>query len=195
MRLQPVPLAVAGLAAAAFLVYVLQALQGPPGLAAAKEADRLLADGKAQAALAAYDAALQADPDLLPARLGRALALAAAGEDGEAERALDALVLALRPAAADDRRRSFLAAALANRGILRDRGGRHAEALLDYQAALRTAPAAVAGPGVIDRMLYGGGASSLAERAAYLERQLALPPEQRLLALPPADRQQRPTTR
>ncbi len=192
MRPHAVPLAVAALAVLGFVAYVVQVLDGPPGLADAKAADRLLADGKPQAALAAYDEALRADPDLLPARLGRALALAAADDETAAERALDTLVMALRPTAGDSARRPFLAAALANRGILRDRQGRHDEALVDYRAALRADAGTVAGPGVLDRMLHGAsGTSSVAERAAYLEQQLALPPERRRLDCP-GERQQQP---
>ena len=48
------------------------------------------------------------------------------------------------------------------------------------------------GPGIIDRVIYGTPApATVRDRAIYLEKQLALPPERRLLRAPEIDAAQR----
>ena len=86
------------------------------------------------------------------------------------------------------------AAAHANRAILLDRQGRHQEALQGYERALALDPALDQGPGWLTRFLRNQSRPPvrLSERAAYLRRQLAQPPEQRLLSVPELDARERP---
>ncbi len=87
---------------------------------------------------------------------------------------------------------AVLAAAFANRGILHDRGGRYAAALADYRQALAVDAGAVDGPGLFHKILYGNAQpSNIAKRADYIEQQLALPEDQRLLRVPEIDARQR----
>ena len=88
--------------------------------------------------------------------------------------------------------RGTLAAAYANRGILRDRGGHYKEALDDYISALKTDMGALDGPNIFDKVLYGTPRpSTVQKRAQYLYEQLKLPPEKQLLRVPEMDAQQR----
>ncbi len=100
--------------------------------------------------------------------------------------------LAPKVAADDTTGRGVLAGAYANRGILHDREGRFEAALADYRKALAIDAGAVDGPGLMDKILFGNAQpSTVAKRAAYLERQLALPEDQRLLRVPELDARQR----
>lgn len=188
-------LAIALLVLFGFLALVRPMLRdGPPGDFETRQGDILLTDKDYRAALARFDQALAVSPGHRGAMMGRAIALMADGRAGEAEQAFGQLIafLAATLAADDATGRGTLAAAYANRGILRDRAGRPAAALADYRAALAVDAAAVAGPGLVDRVLYGTPrASSVAKRAAYLEAQLKLPEEERLLRLPERDAAER----
>ena len=69
-----------------------------------------------------------------------------------------------------------LAAAYANRGIIKDRNKNYEEALKDYVKALGIDHEAVAGPGLGTIILnYKFKSSSVKERALYLNEQLQLP--------------------
>lgn len=167
---------------------------GPPGDYETRRGDILLSDGSYAAAIAQFDRALAIAPAHRGAIMGRAVALMESGESGAAEvefgRLIDLLASSLD--AADRTGLGTLAAAYANRGILRDRDGRAADALADYRRALQIDPGAVDGPGLVDRVLYGmPDAATVAKRALYLEAQLALPPEQRVLNIPELDARQR----
>ncbi|MCB1758647.1 MAG: tetratricopeptide repeat protein [Gammaproteobacteria bacterium] len=83
-------------------------------------------------ALKSFDSALEEVPDHLGALMGRGLALAEFGREEEAIASFDCLIEVLGEPARD----GALAAALANRGIIHDRAGRHAQALKDDRAAL-----------------------------------------------------------
>ena len=153
-----------------------------------------LEDGKHDEALDHFAKALAEQPDHRGALMGRALVFIQAEryEDAIAELTylIDFLNRTLTPD--DSTGRGVLAAAFANRGIVFDRTAQYERAFEDYVAALRTDEGAVDEPGVIHKVLYGiPNPSSVRKRAAYLQRQLKLPPEQRLMRVPELDAKQR----
>lgn len=188
-------LVIALLVVLGFLLIVRPMLKdGPPGDFETRQGDILLGDRNHAAALARFEAALAVSPGHRGAMMGRAIALMQDGRTAEAEAAFDRLIAFLTATlTADDHTgRGTLAAAHANRGILRDRDGRPVAALADYRAALAIDAGAVGGPGLVDRVLYGTPRpSSVAKRAAYLDAQLKLPEEERLLRVPARDADQR----
>ena len=81
-----------------------------------------------------------------------------------------------------------LAAAYANRGIIKDRNKNYEEALKDYVKALGIDHEAVAGPGLGTVILnYKFKSSSVKERALYLNEQLQLPEDERVLNIKELD--------
>ena len=81
-----------------------------------------------------------------------------------------------------------LAASYANRGIIKDRNKRYEEALKDYVKALGIDYEAVAGPGLGTIILnYKFKSSSVRERALYLNEQLQLPVDERVLSIKELD--------
>ena len=81
-----------------------------------------------------------------------------------------------------------LAAAYANRGIIKDRNKKYQEALEDYIKALGIDHKAVAGPGLGTVILnYKFKSSSVKERALYLNEQLQLPEDERVLSIKELD--------
>jgi len=149
-------------------------------------AHRAFSDGDYRLARADFAAARIERADDREARFGEALALLQLGDHAGAERLFDALVA--------DPDADGAAYVLANRGILRDRAGRHEEALLDYEMALRLDPTLADGPGFMTRFLRNQveHPPTIADRARYLRAELAKPPTERLLAVPAADARQRP---
>lgn len=166
----------------------------PPGDYQTRQGDILLGDGHWDEAIERFDAALAVSPGHRGALMGKAIALLQGGRNDAAEAQFGALIAELQGSlAADDvTGRGVLAGAYANRGILRDREGHYEAALADYRQALAIDAEAVEGPGLMHRILYGNTRpSTVRERAAYLERQLALPENQRLLHVPELDALQR----
>lgn len=188
-------LALTGVVLIAFVVW--GAMGGytrmPPGDYETKQGDILLEDGKLALALNRFEAALAANPGHRGAMMGRAISLLQQGRTEAAEEAFGDTIAFLEKAAPDDATgRGALAAAYANRGILYDRGQQPERALADYRRALAIDAGAVSGPGLVDRVLYGTpDAASVARRVAYLEAQMRLPPEQRVLSRPEIDSRQR----
>ena len=81
-----------------------------------------------------------------------------------------------------------LAAAYANRGIIKDRSKDYKGALKDYIKALGIDDEAVAGPGLGTVILnYKFKSSSVKDRALYLNEQLQLPEEERILSIKELD--------
>ena len=81
-----------------------------------------------------------------------------------------------------------LAAAYANRGIIKDRNKNYEGALADYLKALGIDHEAVAGPGLGTVILnYKYKSSSVKERALYLNEQLQLPEDERVLSIKELD--------
>lgn len=169
-------------------------LSRPQGDYEVRKGDILLTDGKYDEALVWFDRALARTADHRGALMGRAIALMQSGRSDQADAELTALIARLGAALAEDdpTGRGVLAGAYANRGILRDRAERYEDALADYRQALAIDRAAVAGPGIFHRILYGNTRpASVEERARYLADQLARPPAERVLRLPEADARQR----
>lgn len=164
---------------------------GAPGDYETRQGDIRLGHGDYGAALERFEAALAIAPDHAGAAMGRGIALMQSGRREAAEAQFDQLIGRLANGGGSRAERAALAVALANRAILRDRAGRHAEALADYEAALINDRRVLAGPGLVDRLLTGTPrASTVADRARYLREQLALPADARLLTMPKLDDRQ-----
>ncbi len=166
---------------------------GEPGDYQVRVGDQRLSEGDYDAALAAFDQALEDMPDHRGALMGRALVFMQSDRHEEAFAEFAYLIDFLTRAVAQDdiTGRAVLAAAYANRGILHDRRGEYREALDDYIRSIRVDEGAVDGPGVIHEILYGYRSSTVRDRARYIHEQLQLPEDQRVLALPERDDEQR----
>jgi tetratricopeptide (TPR) repeat protein len=166
----------------------------PPGDYEARQGDILLTDGKYDAAIERFEAALAVSPDHRGALMGKGIAYLQSDRPTQAEAVFTHLIDMLPGTlAADDATgRGVLSGAYANRGILRDRLGRHEAALADYRQALAIDAEAVEGPGLLHRILYGNAhPATVRQRAGYLQQQLALPESERNMRLPEADARQR----
>ncbi|MGZ9021352.1 MAG: tetratricopeptide repeat protein, partial [Rhodoplanes sp.] len=166
----------------------------PPGDYEVRQGDILLTDGKYDAAIGRFNAALAVSPDHRGALMGKGIAFLQSDRPAQAEAVFTHLIDMLpRTLAADDTTgRGVLSGAYANRGILHDRLGRYEAALADYRQALAIDPEAVAGPGLLHRILYGDARpAAVRQRAAYLEHQLALPESGRVMRVPELDERQR----
>ncbi|NKB21694.1 MAG: hypothetical protein GKS01_14480 [Alphaproteobacteria bacterium] len=165
-----------------------------PGDYHTRAGDILLSDKKFDKALASFNDALKEMPNHRGAIMGRAIVFMQSGKIREANAELTYLIKFLTKSLKPDdpTGRGVLAAAYANRGILKDRQGKYKEALADYIEALKTDEEVVEGPGVIDKILYSSGrTSTVRKRAQYIYKQLQRPPEKRLLKIPELDAQQR----
>ncbi len=165
----------------------------PPGDFDVKAGNIHLEIGEFEEALADYDAALKASPDHRGALMGRAIAFLSMERMAEAEAEFDYMITYLEKNLEPDDAtgQGVLAAAYANRGIMHDRLGNYELALEDYKQALRIDHGAVEGPGVVDKILHIADPSNVLMRAKYLQEQLALPEEQRLMRVPEEDAKQR----
>ena len=173
---------------------VLPMVQSPPGDYETRQGDILLGDGKFDEALTRFDEALAVSPDHRGALMGRALVFIQSEDYPAAEAELTYLIRFLtRTLQQNDLTgRGALAAAYANRGIVRDRLGHYRKALEDYVEALRTDEGSLAGPGLFEKIIYGTPRpSTVRKRAQYIHEQLQLPPEKRLLRVPEIDSRQR----
>ena len=108
----------------------------------------------------------------------------------EAEETLSKLIIFLEKNLESDDKTGIgtLAAAYANRGIIKDREKNYNGALKDYVKALGIDHEAVAGPGLGTVILnYKFKSSSVKERALYLNEQLQLPKDERVLSIKELD--------
>ena len=155
-----------------------------PGDYAHAAGSKFFADGQYAEALESYEDALTVAPKHYAARVGRAETLILLGREQDAIDAYDELI-----DEQPDEARLY-----ANRGIAYDRTARHEAALANYQKALSLGADAVEGPGWLTRFLRNQAERppGVAERARYLREQLALPENERVLALPEQDDAQRP---
>ncbi len=179
---------VAGLLPLGYMAYQAVVSGRDPGELAAIAGERALKDGRYERALEEYREALEQDPDHRYAVLGKATALQ---EMGELERAIavyDRFLEEIDPG---------FAGAYANRGIAYDRLGEHERALADYRKAVDLDASVNEGPDWLTRFFHVNpdGQPSIAERAGYIEEQLALPPSERKLRDPERDQEQRAYTR
>lgn len=187
-------MAVATVVMFSFWAVVRSYVQTPEGDYEVRQGDIMLGDGDNDAAIERFNAALAVSPDHRGALIGRALAFLQAGRHVEAESEFTYLIDYLQKNLQSDDITgvAVFAAAYANRGILYDRTGRYEKALADYIQALRIDEGAIDGPAIVDRVIYGTPRpATVRKRALYLQRQLALPEEQRILQIPEKDDEQR----
>ena len=166
----------------------------PPGDYETQICDQRLKDKLWDQAIEQANIALEKNPKHRGAMMCRALVFINKKEYLDATKELTALIEFLNKTLQDDdlTGKGTLAAAYANRGIIKDRKGQYDEALKDYIKALEVDHEAVAGPGLGHKIIYMiNKPSSVRDRAQYIHEQLQLPPEKRLLKLPEADAEQR----
>ena len=169
-------------------------VQAPTGDYEVRQGDILLSDGRYEAALERFNAALAISPDHRGAVMGRGLVFLQSERYLDAEAEFTYLIEFLRDNVEPDDATGVAvhAAAYTNRGIIYDRTGRYEKALADYIEALKIDEGAVDGPSLIDRVIYGTPRpATTRQRAIYLTEQLALPEDQRVLRIPEKDAEQR----
>jgi len=162
----------------------------PPGDYETEVCDIRLKDKKYDEAVEAADIALKKMPNHRGAIMCKALVYISQKQYREASDQLDYLINFLEKNIEDDDKTGIgtLAAAYANRGIIKDRKEDYEGALKDYVKALGIDYEAVAGPGLGTVILnYKFKSSSVKERALYLNEQLQLPANERILKIEKLD--------
>ena len=170
--------------------FVRSFMDRPPGDYETEVCDIRLKDKKYDEALEAADKALNKTPYHRGAMMCKALVFISEKKYVEANRVLSNLIIFLEKNVEEDDRTGIgtLAAAYANRGIIKDRNKNYEEALKDYVKALGIDHESVAGPGLGTIILnYKFKSSSVKERALYLNEQLQLPEEERVLSIKELD--------
>ena len=162
----------------------------PPGDYETEVCDMRLKDKLYDEALRSANTALEKTPNHRGAIMCKALVFISQKMYMEATNELNYLINFLeKTIEADDRTGiGTLAAAYANRGIIKDRNKNYQGALQDYLKALGIDHEAVAGPGLGTVILnYKYKSSSVRERALYLNDQLQLPEDERVLSIQELD--------
>ena len=162
----------------------------PPGDYETEVCDIRLKDKLYDQALQAANIALEKSPDHRGAIMCKALVFISQKMYLEATEELNYLINFLKKTVKDDDLTGVgtLAAAYANRGIIKDRKKDYQGALQDYLKALGIDHKAVAGPGLGTVILnYKFKSSSVKERALYLNEQLQLPESERVLRIKELD--------
>ena len=162
----------------------------PPGDYETEVCDMRLTDKLYDQALQAANTALEKSPDHRGAIMCKALVFISQKMYLEATEELNYLINFLKKTVKDDDLTGIgtLAAAYANRGIIKDRKKDYQGALQDYLKALGIDHKAVAGPGLGTVILnYKFKSSSVKERALYLNEQLQLPESERVLRIQELD--------
>tara|TARA_B100000686_G_scaffold104823_1_gene112025 strand:- start:6 stop:626 length:621 start_codon:yes stop_codon:yes gene_type:complete len=162
----------------------------PPGDYETEVCDMRLKDKLYDEALQSANTALEKTPNHRGAIMCKALVFISQKMYMEATNELNYLINFLeKTIEADDRTGiGTLAAAYANRGIIKDRNKNYQGALQDYLKALGIDHEAVAGPGLGTVILnYKYKSSSVRERALYLNDQLQLPEDERVLSIQKLD--------
>jgi len=170
--------------------FVRSFMNRPAGDYETEVCDIRLKDKKYQQALEAANKALSKTPNHRGAMMCKALVFISEKKYIEAEKILSDLIIFLEKNLEDDDKTGIgtLAAAYANRGIIKDRNKKYEEALKDYVRALGIDHEAVAGPGLGTIILnYKFKSSSVKERALYLNEQLQLPEDERVLSIKELD--------
>ncbi len=162
----------------------------PPGDYETEVCDIRLKDKKYDEAIKAANLALEKTPNHRGAIMCKALVFISEKKYKEAGVELDYLINFLEKNLQEDDKTGIgtLAAAYANRGIIKDRSEDYNGALKDYVKALGIDYEAVAGPGLGTIILnYKFKSSSVKERALYLNEQLQLPESERILKIEELD--------
>ena len=170
--------------------FVRSFMDRPPGDYETEVCDIRLKDKKYEQALEAANKALNKTPNHRRAMMCKALVFISEKRYIEAGNTLNNLIIFLKKNLEDDDRTGIgtLAAAYANRGIIKDRNKNYEGALQDYIKALGIDHDAVAGPGLGTIILnYKFKSSSVKERALYLNEQLQLPEDERVLSIKELD--------
>jgi len=170
--------------------FVRSFMDRPPGDYETEVCDIRLKDKKYDQALEAANEALEKTSNHRGAMMCKALVFISEKKYIEADLVLTNLITFLEKNLEDDDRTGIgtLAAAYANRGIIKDRNKKYEEALKDYVKALGIDHEAVAGPGLGTVILnYKFKSSSVKERALYLNEQLQLPENERVLSIKELD--------
>ena len=162
----------------------------PPGDYETEVCDIRLKDKLYDKAIQAANTALEKTPNHRGAIMCKALVFISQEMYLDANEELDYLISFLEKTVEDDDLTGIgtLAAAYANRGIIKDRNKNFQGALQDYLKALGIDNEAVAGPGLGTIILnYKFKSSSVKERALYLNEQLQLPENERVLSIKELD--------
>jgi len=170
--------------------FVRSFMDRPPGDYETEVCDIRLKDKKYEQALEAANEALEKTPNHRGAMMCKALVYISEKKYIEADMVLTNLIIFLEKNLEKDDKTGIgtLAAAYANRGIIKDRNKKYEEALKDYVKALGIDHEAVAGPGLGTIILnYKFKSSSIKERALYLNEQLQLPENERILSIKELD--------
>jgi tetratricopeptide (TPR) repeat protein len=162
----------------------------PPGDYETEVCDMRLKDKLYDKAIQAANTALEKTPNHRGAIMCKALVFISQKMYLEANEELNYLINFLEKDLKDDDLTGIgtLAAAYANRGIIKDRQKNYEGALKDYVKALGIDHESVAGPGLGTIILnYKFKSSSVRERALYLNEQLQLPENERVLSIKELD--------
>ena len=162
----------------------------PPGDYETEVCDMRLKDKLYDKAIQAAETALEKSPTHRGAIMCKALAFISQKMYSEANEELNYLINFLEKnlLADDPTGIGTLAAAYANRGIIKDRQENYEGALQDYIKAIKIDEEAVAGPGFGTVILnYKFKSSSVRKRAIYISEQLQLPENERLLKIQELD--------
>jgi len=162
----------------------------PPGDYDTEVCDNRLKDKLYEKALMAANSALKKSPNHRGAIMCKALIFISQKNYNLAMDELNYLIIFLKENVLPDDKTGIgtLAAAYANRGIVKDRTKDYEGALKDYVKALGIDDKAVAGPGLGTIILnFKFKSSSVRDRALYLNEQLQLPENERVLSIKELD--------
>ena len=170
--------------------FVRSFMDRPAGDYETEVCDIRLKDKLYEKALTAANIALEKTPNHRGALMCKALVFISEKKYIKANKVLTDLIIFLEKNVEEDDTTGIgtLAAAYANRGIIKDREKDYQGALKDYIKALGIDHEAVAGPGLGTVILnYKFKSSSVRDRALYLNKQLQLPEEERVLSIQELD--------
>ena len=162
----------------------------PPGDYETEVCDMRLKDKLYDKAIQSANTALEKTPNHRGAIMCKALVFISQKMYSEANEELNYLIKFLEKDLKDDdpTGTGTLAAAYANRGIIKDRQENYEGALEDYLKAIKIDEEAVGGPGFGTVILnYKFKSSSVKKRAIYIYKQLQLPENERVLKIKELD--------